>query len=94
MEKDSKPQEHSFIMKNRNELALSGVTDIHSFDEKTAVLYTSYGKLTVKGSELHIGSLNVLESSGNVTLTGSFNSFEYGNSLNTGNESLLKKLIK
>ena len=35
-------------------MTLTGVKDVLSFDEETVVLDTSLGRLTVKGSGLHI----------------------------------------
>lgn len=66
---------HSLILKDRSELTLSGVTDVDSFDEMTIVAYTDYGELTVKGSGLHIGSLNT--ETGELTVDGQVQSLVY-----------------
>lgn len=72
-EKIKKP--HSLILKDRNQLTVSGVTDVDSFDEMTIVAYTDYGELTVKGSCLHIGSLNT--ETGELTVDGQVQSLVY-----------------
>ena len=45
---------HNIIVEDRKKMTLTGVKDVLSFDEETAVLDTSLGRLTVKGSGLHI----------------------------------------
>ena len=43
---------HNLILEGRNKLTLSGITDVDSFDEKTVVLFTHMGELTVCGNLL------------------------------------------
>lgn len=45
---------HNIIVEDRKKMTLTGVKDVLSFDEETVVLDTSLGRLTVKGSGLHI----------------------------------------
>ena len=45
---------HNIILEDRKKMTLTGVKDVLSFDEETVVLDTSLGRLTVKGSGLHI----------------------------------------
>ena len=45
---------HNIIVEDRKKMTLTGIKDVLSFDEETVVLDTSLGKLTVKGSGLHI----------------------------------------
>ena len=45
---------HNIIMQNRTKLSISGVEDVENFDDREVVMYTSHGKLTVHGTELHI----------------------------------------
>ena len=94
LEKNEQKKEHGFIMTNRAEISLTGVEDIESFDDKLAVIYTVMGKLTVKGTGIHIGSLNINDGSGSVTLSGYFNTFEYSNASNKRNESFVSRLFK
>ena len=49
---------HNIIVENRKKMTLTGVKDVLSFDEETVVLDTSLGRLTVKGSGLHIISFD------------------------------------
>ncbi len=59
---------HNIIMQNRSKLSISGVEDVENFDDREVVLYTSRGKLTVHGTELHIERLSVDE--GDLTIEG------------------------
>lgn len=56
--KEKSAMPHSLIMKERNELSVTGVTDVDSFDDTSIVAYTNCGELTISGSNLRINSLN------------------------------------
>ena len=55
---------------DRKNLLLSGVEEIESFSDSEIILTTNFGKLTIKGQNLHINSLNTdtgdFSSTGNV----------------------------
>lgn len=82
---------HNLMLKDRKSLNLTGVSDVDSFDEKIVVLYTDYGKLTIKGENLHIDNLNL--NSGELAIDGKIFSITY-----TGNKpkpkSLFSKVFK
>lgn len=50
---------HSALLKDRQELHLSGVTDVDSFDETGITAYTDMGELAVGGENLHITKLSL-----------------------------------
>lgn len=50
---------HSVLLKDRQELHLSGVTDVDSFDETGITAYTDLGELAVGGENLHITKLSL-----------------------------------
>ena len=50
---------HNLYLENRSGLKLTGVTDVDSFDEDTVTAYTDYGCLTVNGSQLDSGLLEI-----------------------------------
>lgn len=50
---------HQLILQDRQQVELTGVTDVDSFDETTVVAYTSLGELTVRGNTLHIKRLDL-----------------------------------
>lgn len=66
---------HNIIMQNRTKLSISGVEDVENFDDREVVLYTSRGKLTIRGTELHIERLSVDE--GDLTIEGTIDALEY-----------------
>ena len=50
---------HNLIMENREKLTITGVIDIHSFDDEVVLVETQMGILTVKGSDLKMNKLNL-----------------------------------
>lgn len=53
------PLDHHLTLLNREELTVSGVEDVESFDETSILLSTAAGTLSVRGSELHIEKLSL-----------------------------------
>ena len=45
---------HSVILENRKKFTLSGIKDVISFDDETVVTDSVFGRLVIKGEELHI----------------------------------------
>lgn len=68
-------EEQKLILSDRNQLAVSGVTDVLRFDETTAVFDTVRGRLTVKGENLRVEIMDV--EAGNVTLKGTVSALVY-----------------
>lgn len=66
---------HELILTNRNELEISGVTGIESFDSEEFLLSTEYGYLGIRGQELHLKNLNLEE--GVISIRGQFLDFSY-----------------
>ena len=66
---------HKIALSDRREMHLTGVTEVIRFDEETVQLATVCGRLTVRGSGLKIGSLNV--ENGELKLTGSVDALAY-----------------
>lgn len=50
---------HNVIMENREKLTLTGVVDIHSFDDELVLVETVMGILTIKGNDLKMNKLNL-----------------------------------
>ena len=86
-------KKHSVNIENRNRLALSGVTQVGSFDEETIRLMTELGGLTIQGKNMHINKLNVDD--GNLIIEGTINSCTYSDRIETANKgSLLTRMFK
>ncbi len=50
---------HRIEMENRSHLTVSAVTGIDSSDDRTVILYTKLGKLTVLGKNMHLTQLSL-----------------------------------
>ena len=52
---------YCFTLDRRARAALTGVTDVESFDENEVVLHTHGGRLILTGTGLHVSSLQLEE---------------------------------
>lgn len=75
---------HSVVIDDRKSISLTGVKDVDSFDENVIVAVTSMGELTVKGENLHIGTLNV--DTGEMSINGEINSLVYTNDVRSSSK--------
>ena len=50
---------HKFSMEQRRDCKVTGVVEVHSFDENNILMETVDGMLTIKGSSLHVGRLDL-----------------------------------
>ena len=50
---------HNLNLENREKLTLTGVIDIHSFDDEMVLVETDMGILTIKGNDLKMNKLNL-----------------------------------
>lgn len=67
--------EQKLILENRKCLTISGVENVESFSEIMVSLDTNFGRLLIKGENLHINKLSV--DNGEFSLDGTINSLEY-----------------
>ena len=67
--------EHHVILEGREELAVSGVEEVESFDENTIVMSTALGTLVVRGENLHIEALSL--EGGELKVTGGVDCLSY-----------------
>ena len=59
-EKNSRPDgPHHLILEGREQLSVSGVEEVESFDENQIVMYTTKGTLVVRGENLHNEKLSL-----------------------------------
>ena len=66
---------HHVILEEREQLAVSGVEEVESFDENTIVMLTNRGTLIVRGEELHIEKLSL--DGGDLKVEGTIDSLTY-----------------
>lgn len=61
-------QDHQVAINNRQEMALTGVVSVESFDEVCILMETTCGSMVLEGEGLHITELDLGE--GKVHITG------------------------
>lgn len=66
---------HQLTLKEREQMHISGVTDVESFDEQAVKLITTCGALSISGTGLHISELQL--ETGDIRLSGHVDSFVY-----------------
>ena len=66
---------HHILLEGREQLPVSGVEEVESFDETTIVMSTSKGSLVVRGEDLHIVKLSL--DGGDLKVEGSVDSLTY-----------------
>ena len=69
---------HHIILEEREQLSVSGVEEVESFDENTIVMLTNRGTLIVRGEELHIEKLSL--DGGDLKVEGTIDSHTYEDS--------------
>ena len=81
---------HRIALNRRKQGSITGVREVISFDSQEVILDTEDGRLTIRGSELHVNRLTVEK--GEVDLEGQVDSLVYSAG-NAGRESLLSRLF-
>ena len=66
---------HHIILEEREQLSVSGVEDVESFDENTILLTTAQGALEIQGEGLHIEKLSL--DGGDLRVVGQVNALIY-----------------
>ncbi len=85
--------EHQLSLKRREELRLTGVVNVESFDDQEIVLDTGSGGLIIRGEELHISQLNL--EAGNLAVHGFVELLQYtGESMSKRSRGLFTKMFK
>ena len=94
MEERQASRQHKIILTNRGTCALSGITDILSFDVNEILLETDMGMLMIRGIDLHVNRLTLEK--GEVDLSGKIDSLQYSDVAKgkNQNESFLGRLFK
>jgi len=84
---------HNLTLEGRKQCRVSGVLQVISFDEKSILLETCDGILTIKGDGLHVGRLDLER--GEADMEGRTDSFAYSEktSLAKKGEGLLTRLF-
>ena len=84
---------HSLTLQNRTHGRLTGIQDIHSFNENEILMISEAGKILIRGEQLHVKSLDLEK--GEAELEGKVNSIAYlGKSTQKKNESWMKRMLR
>ena len=81
--------QHSINLDNRENLSITGVTDVDEFNEQEILFICQSDELTIKGELLHIEELSI--DTGNLIVSGKINSLSYSEKV-SGN-SIIKRLF-
>lgn len=75
MQEEKKSGSHTLTLRGRSSLAMTGVTEVVSFDDAAVVLRTELGTLIVQGRELQLRTLS--PEGGQVSVEGTVVSMAY-----------------
>ncbi len=93
MEENRKGKGHSLTLEERKNGRLTGVQDVHSFNENEILLLTDVGKVLIKGEQLHVKGLDLEK--GEAEIEGKVNSISYlTKNAQKKEEPLLKRLFR
>ena len=92
MEEKKTMNMHNLIMENRAKLRLTGVIDIHSFDDELVLIETQMGILTVKGTELKMNKLNL--ENNELVVEGKISALVYSDTESIKKGKMLGKIFK
>ena len=83
---------HKIVMLDRSRLEINGVGDVISVDVNEAILDTTSGKLTIKGSNLHVKRLNLEK--GELDMEGVVDNIVYTKSTKDAKASVLSRIFR
>ena len=93
MEEKKTGRVHSLMLEKREHGTLTGVQDIHSFNENEILLLTDAGKVLIKGEQLHVKGLDLVK--GEAEIEGKVNSVSYlTKNAQKKEEPLLKRMFR
>lgn len=88
----NRPKRQEIKMMNRKTLEISGVMNVDSFDSEEFLLETECGFLTIRGSNLHMKTLNLEQ--GLVAIEGMVNEIMYLDGQQGRTKGIFGKLFK
>ncbi len=83
---------HKLLILNRDNIEITGVTDIVSFDSDEVYLETVQGMLTIQGENMHVSRLAL--DSGVVMASGNVTAVTYSDTKKVNAGSILSRLFK
>lgn len=83
---------HRLVLEDRQQLTVSGVEEVESFDENGIIMHTGQGTLVVRGSGLHIEQLSV--EGGQLRVEGQVESLTYEDMGNRSGGGFFSRLLR
>lgn len=85
-------KEQNIVIQNREKTVVTGVEDIHSFDDELVIVQTDLGLLTIKGENLKMNKLNL--ENNELIIEGRASAIAYSDAVQNKKQSLMNKLFK
>ena len=82
----------NIIIENREKISVTGVIDIHSFDDELVLAQTDLGILTIKGDDLKMNKLNL--DNNELVIEGQIMAIAYSDINNAKKSGFMNKLFK
>ena len=93
MEEKKSAGVHRVLLENRKKAVITGVQEIHSFNENEVLLLSEAGKILLKGEQLHVRKLNLEK--GDAEVEGRVDSLSYlTRNAHKKDESILKRMFR
>ncbi len=93
MEEKQSAGVHRVLLENRKKAVITGVQEIHSFNENEVLLLSEAGKILLKGEQLHVRNLNLEK--GDAEVEGRVDSLSYlTRNAHKKDESILKRMFR
>jgi sporulation protein YabP len=83
---------HDVLLKSRQRMEMTGISDVSSFDEEEIVVQTANSGMSIEGENLKIEKFN--SENGELILNGSINGMFYYSKKNTKKKKTLGELFK
>ena len=93
MEEKQSAGVHRVLLENRKKAVITGVQEIHSFNENEVLLLSEAGKILLKGEQLHVRKLNLEK--GDAEVEGRVDSLSYlTRNAHKKDDSILKRMFR
>ena len=83
---------HKVIVEKRQRVLITGILEVMSFDDELVATETEMGTLIIKGTKLHVSSLNLEK--GELEIDGDIDSLNYEESHIKGKSGVFSKIFK
>ena len=85
-------KELNIVIQNREKAVITGVEDIHSFDDELVIVQTDLGILTIKGENLKMNKLNL--ENNELIIEGRTSAIAYSDAAQNKKQGIMNKLFK